>query len=323
VAACDPAFSESGYQDFVGQCSAALANQPTAEGASANPSSDPVAANCERFASNRDAEQACRTVISPDDFKKTAAGVCMQNSITTNPRRIEILENAFGGGDPIPALTLTPKAPIRVDAAPQVFQGGGRGDPIPSITQPSYVPLRHGTPFLPSTEPASAVVQPANTPLLRNGPSPAQIFRNDGCPPSMTPDGHGGCSGVSTVQPGGTAVPRPSASSTTASGGKSGGCPQYTIPDGHGGCSGSDTVQRGGNAVPRSSTSGGISSTTTGVRKIDTNARTSILRSGGTNAAKPFPTPTIPSVSNNSAVLRRGSGAANAVRNQQFTPGLH
>src|SRR5437588_13125193 len=126
-----------------------------------------------------------------------------------------------------------------------------------------------------------------------------------GCPPYTIPDGHGGCSGSDTVQRGGISYDRSGKpiipSGAAASGGKSGGCPQYTIPDGHGGCSGSDTVQRGGNSVPRSSTSGGgISSTTTGVRKIDTNARTSILRSGGANTAKPFPTPTTPSVSNNS-----------------------
>src|SRR5437763_4547224 len=298
VTACDPEFLNGGYNEFIGQCGAAVGNIIPVSGMddtinAGNSDHDPLTTNCvpsqPRFASDSVTNQACRAVVSLDEFKKEAARVCRQNSIATDSHRIQILKNAFGAGDPIPSIGLTPNAPVRVDLAPRIFQGGDRGDPIPSITQPTYGPLRHVTPFLPSTEPSPSLAHPSNTPLLRNGPSPAQIFRSgggadgsytpknnvpagpasggatagtasnaggSGCPPYTTPDGHGGCSGSDTVQRGGISYDRSGKpiipSAAAASGGKSGGCPQYTIPDGHGGCSGSDAVQRGGISYDRS-----------------------------------------------------------------------
>ena len=221
VAACDPDFLDWGYNEFIGQCGAAVGKLIPVSGMddtinAGNSDHDPLTTNCvpsqPRFASDFVTNQACRAVVSLDEFKKEAARVCRQNSIATNSHRIQILKNAFGAGDPIPSVVLTPNVPVRVDLAPRIFQGGDRGDPIPSISQPTYGPLRHVTPLLPSTEPSS------NTPLLRNGPSPAPIFRGGG--------------GAAT--------------------GGSGNCPPYTIPDGRGGCSGSDTVQRGGISYDRS-----------------------------------------------------------------------
>ena len=329
VAACDPAFSETAYNEFIGQCVAALAKEPAPNGAPDNPDGDPRVTTCEQFVSNRDANQACRSSVSQDDFKKAAAGVCSQSMLPPKSDEMQVIRNA----DPLPSFGLAPTtSPVHVDLAPRIFQDNNAGDPIPSIGQPANSPLRNPvpsssvgapipslsqpadtpirtrSPFLPREEPTPSFARPSNAPF-RNDPSPSEIFKRSGsaatgptsspCPPYMIPDGHGGCSGVPTVQPGGNSVLKPNTSGGPAAA-------RAII----------STVQPSNSFTAK----GGLSSTPpTGVPM---NAQSGVLKPGGANSAKAIQPPT-PNPPINSSVLKQGAPAANAIRNQQFTPGLH
>jgi hypothetical protein len=359
VAACDPAFSQSGYDDFINQCSTSLANQPASDVSDNDIQGDPQAASCAQYVSNRDAGNACRSVVSQSDFNNMAALVCRRNTSALRPDpAVQAIKNIDPDvppetpasrftprepiGDAIPSFGVSPNTSLRAgtDPATTIFRGNGAGDAIPSFGVSPNTPMRSPTTFVPEPQPHLPFTTPANT-RVKSGASPSQIFNRD-CPPNMTPDGHGGCSGISMVEPGGTSVFKPNTSTGAAAGigARSGNCPSNMTPDGDGGCSGISTVQPGGTSVLR----GG----TPGAPIPPENRKAGGLKSGSAGAAKAIegaiphettphetaphdtaphvisPREVTPKVSNNNNVLRRGSPAANAVRqNQQFTPGLH
>ena len=373
IAACDPAFLNWGYQEFIGQCGSAVDNQVPLGGAlddtvnGQNSDQGPLTTNCvpsqPRFASDYLGDQACRAVISQNDFNNMAAQICHQNTISTRPdpavQAIKHLDTSVPTGTPasrfvprepigdaIPSFGASPNTTMRSgsDPATQVFRGGGAGDAIPSFGVSPNTPVRNPATRVPGGEPSpsagartgacppymtpdgrggcsgSSTVQPGGIAVPRpNTPGGAAASTQPtGCPPHMTPDGHGGCSGIPTFQPSGTPVLRPNTSGGAAGaiGAKSGVCPPYMTPDGHGGCSGISTVHPEGTPASK----GGGPPTPIGV---PTNPRTQVLKPGGASGAKAIEetTPKVPNENNN--VVKQGSPAADAIRNQQFTPGLH
>jgi hypothetical protein len=120
------------------------------------------------------------------------------------------------------------------------------------ITPPTANPVRSGTAVARGCPPDNPVGKYPNC-----------------CPRYMTPDGRGGCSGVTTAHPDGTSYgpsgrPIPSSPRNNVPSGTAVArgcpadspvgvypncCPRYMTPDGRGGCSGVSTVQPGGTPV--------------------------------------------------------------------------
>ena len=278
IAACDPAFLDWGYKEFIGQCGSAVEKQVPLGGVldhtinGQNSDQVSLTTNCvpsqPRFANNYLGNQACSAVVSQSDFDKMAAQVCRQNTSWTGPDPANpIIKKEFDTGlvpvdtpasqvlrepqgDAIPSFAVLPNTPLPVgpDPAAQIFRGGGGGDAIPSFGNSPNTPTRNPTTFVPGGAPSSSFVQPTTTPF-RPGPTAPQIF-----------NGNSGGGGISTVQPGGISVLKQNAPGGTAA--RFGVCPPNMAPDGHGGCEGGgiDTAHSGGTSVPKPNASGGAAS---------------------------------------------------------------
>jgi hypothetical protein len=354
--ACDPAFLDWGYKEFIGQCAGAVGRQVPLTGGDDTINSDnsdhddgsgiSLSTNCvpsqPRFAGPGDSpgEQACRANATRERFQQMAAQVCRQNSIPRGSAAADAIKGALG--DPIPPVWLNPSSLIQKNPASRIILG----NPIPPPGTTTIRPVRHPAWPFPKAEPI--VPNPPPSVTLQSGPSRRQILQGSsgggsspamstgGCPPYMTPDGRGGCTGISMVQPGGISVPRPGPSgggpspvvgtggtpTGTGSGNASTmgtrGCPPYMTPDSGGGCVGASSVQKGGVSVPPPGPKSGTSNTGSASKTIDSTYKGSgVIKSGSTGAANTIRR--VPNTANKTTVLR-SSPAATAIRKQKYDP---